>query len=167
MITYSQIALNKNTGKAEYTEVVLVDSSLTKEMLYSSAREWITVSFKSANHVLQMEDKDAGKLICKGNFKSQGCGAVISKYNDRINFTLIIETKNGKYKYTVTDIEHISGYGERSNGGDIGNEKPVCGYTYLFRGCWKDTKTIANSTICDLIKSLKSYIISKEVESNW
>src|SRR6266496_2496034 len=55
------------TGEIKFTEVVYVDS-ISKLLLYSRAREWFTKAFKSSKAVLDLDDKENGKLIGKGNF---------------------------------------------------------------------------------------------------
>src|SRR5258708_31294843 len=71
-----KLPIDSETNKIMYTEVVKVDSSVTKDILYSKAREWFAIAFKSSNVVIQLEDKENGKIIGKAimdvYYKSMG-----------------------------------------------------------------------------------------------
>jgi len=71
------------------SEVVSVDSTLTKSNLYSNALAFFALEFKSANNVIQMKDAETGKVIGKGIV------------DDR-SITITISCKDGKYKYDIT-----------------------------------------------------------------
>jgi hypothetical protein len=94
----------KSGAPLEYT---LVDSlSGTKDDLYVKAHEWLAKTFVSANDVIQMQDKDAGKLIGKGALSIQTdngvlMGGVKTSY---VRYTLSITVKTGKYKCVISDF---------------------------------------------------------------
>lgn len=93
------LPIDKKTGKVIYSEVVKVDSTITKYQLYSKAREWIANVFISSKDVIQMDDREAGKIIVKGSFE------LTSKLDiDLMKFTISIYLKDGKYKYVITDF---------------------------------------------------------------
>ena len=73
------------------TEVVSVDTALTKSKLYSNSLAFFALEFKSANDVIQMRDVETGKVIGKGIV-------------DNRSITIGISCKDGKYKYDI-DIE--------------------------------------------------------------
>lgn len=101
----SNIPINEY-GKYSYKEVVELDSLFKKDNLYFAAREWFAKSFNSAQHVIQMEERDAGKLIGKGNF-SVNHKILNGEYpSGTIDFTVIIEVKDGRYRYEFTDFYH-------------------------------------------------------------
>ena len=81
-------------GEIIYTSVVNVDSTKSNE-LYVRANEWFVNTFKSAKDVIQLSDKEAGKIIGKGVF-STGLFT--------IHFTVEIQTKDGKYKYAFSNF---------------------------------------------------------------
>jgi hypothetical protein len=109
--TTQELPMDSTTGKYTFQGVVKVDST-SKNELYSRAREWFAKTFNSANNVIQMDDKEAGKIIGKGCFKVR-CGKW--DWDDRkiergvINFTLSIYIKDGKFKYVITDFSHEDG----------------------------------------------------------
>lgn len=85
-------------GEVIYTDVLEVEG-LSKDELYNLAKKWVVLKYKSANHVIQLDDKDNGIIIGKGNF-------AIDYYSRKptIEHTLQIETKDGRYKYTISNF---------------------------------------------------------------
>ncbi len=105
-----ELPVDEKTGKVTYTEVVQLDSSVTKSQIYTTAREWIATTFKSAKNVIQMDDKESGKIIAKGNLQLVGIvmHSLLRNGNSQcmghMNFTLSIQAKDGRYKYILTDF---------------------------------------------------------------
>jgi hypothetical protein len=75
-------------GQVTKTEVIEVDSTLTKDVLFANALSFFATTFKSANAVIQMKDPETGKVIGKGIV-------------DNRDVTITISCKNGKYKYEI------------------------------------------------------------------
>lgn len=98
------------------SEVVSVDSTTTKETLYSNALSFFATTFKSAQNVIQMKDPESGKVIGKGLLS-----------NGR-KVTITISCKDGKYKY---DIEYDELTETRLIEFDINKCGVVKGKTYL------------------------------------
>jgi len=57
-----------DSGKFVYQEVVPVDG-VTATDLYSRAKAWVALSYRSAKDVIQLDDPAVGRLIARGNFK--------------------------------------------------------------------------------------------------
>jgi hypothetical protein len=96
--TSVEVPIDPRTEKLSFVETQEVDSVDQLE-LYSRAREWFARSFVSAKSVLEMDDKEAGKLIGKGFAKIPEMGKTHEMY-----FTVSVFVKNGKYKSEFTDI---------------------------------------------------------------
>lgn len=104
------------THKITYTEVVILDSSTSKLELYSRVREWFAKTYNSAMNVIQMDDKENGKIIGKALMKVYFKTIFNSNYSGgNINYTISIYVKDGKYKYEITDFYHT---GELAGNGD-------------------------------------------------
>jgi hypothetical protein len=122
------LPLNPETRLIEFTELVTVDSSLTQEILHYKAKEWFAQSFRSANDVIQMDDKDAGIIIGKGLFST--------RYTvGDIHFTMKVQVKDGRYKYWISNFIHEE-LTHNWSGGLIENEKPDCGYYFMAKKVW-------------------------------
>lgn len=106
----AQDSIPLKDGKLHFEEVVEVLNS-SKENLYSKGKIWFVDNFRSADDVLQMDDKEAGVLIGKGyrdiyvDTKIMGS---IQKYKTRAFYTIKIQIKEGKYKLDIYDIYYYS-----------------------------------------------------------
>lgn len=105
LFAHSQI-LHEKDGVIMYTDVVQVDSSLKKSELFNRAKAWIAMEYKSANAVIQMEDKDAGILIGKGVFVVVWSLGLIKNMEADVPHTIKLLFKDGKYKYEITDLSY-------------------------------------------------------------
>jgi len=130
-----------------YTEVVSADSS-SKDLLYSNAKEWFVHAFNSANNVIQYDSKDEGKLIGKGNFTFHGKAFTSgTSSTGPVTFTITIEVKDNKYKYTLTDFDHESF-------GLVPQTEPKGMMKVANRDLWKDCNKEATAMIADLKKAM-------------
>lgn len=77
--------------------------------LYFKARKWFVDTFNSAKSVLQMEDKDEGKLAGKA-FYTYNFNNGMSTSKVTIDFTLNLDIKDGKYRVQFYDM-----YGSNTN----------------------------------------------------
>lgn len=94
-------------GVVAYSNVIQVDS-VSKDQLYARAKRWFVKTYKSANDVIQLDDKENGEIIGKGNFK-------ISYYAREpiINHTISILVKDGRFKYIITDLVYSDIQGDK------------------------------------------------------
>jgi hypothetical protein len=114
VFAHSQI-LHEENGVIIYTDVIHVDSSITKSELFNRAKAWIAMEYKSANAVIQMEDKDAGILIGKGIFTVQWSTTLVKNLVTKVPHTIKLLFKDGKYKYEITDLSYLDDYGNSIN----------------------------------------------------
>lgn len=95
-----------NDGLIVYTEVIKLDSTYTRDLLFKNAKQWLVDNFKSGKDVLQTEDKEIGYIIGQGYFVVGKNPVGFFVTNSRIWFTVKIEVKDGRYKYTFYDTEY-------------------------------------------------------------
>jgi hypothetical protein len=81
----------------------------SQKELYLKARKWFVDTFRNANSVLQMDDKEDGKLAGKA-FHTYSFNNGINTSNVNIDFTLNIDIKDGKYRVQFYDM-----YGANTN----------------------------------------------------
>lgn len=166
-----QLPIDTTTKMITYTDVVNVDTSISKQELYSRAREWFAKAYNSSQSVIQMDDKENGKIVGKAltqvYHKSLG-----SNYpSGHINYTISIYLKDGRYKYEVTNFYHT---GQLVSGGNriedygpceemINTKKKTWGVSYQkafnYYLSQLDTKTQA------LIADLKASMAHKATDS--
>ena len=98
-VTYSQESVT-------YNEVVELDSTSTKNLIFQSVNTWFSTTYNSASSVIQMNDKDAGIIIGKGTMSYTYPGIAYTCYSGHINYTIKVVVKDGKYKVEISDFRH-------------------------------------------------------------
>lgn len=93
-------------GVITFSDVIQVPNS-TKSSLYSAGREWFVETFKSADDVLQMEDRESGKLLGKG-FSKIYVGGGIAITDTKLYYTIKLYFKEGRYKYEITNLYYLA-----------------------------------------------------------
>ena len=85
--------------------VLILDSTLKQEKLYSAGLEWFAINYKSAMNVLQLQDKEAGTIIGKARMSCViKSGKFMPLNSTNISYTLKLSFKNGKMKYELSDF---------------------------------------------------------------
>jgi hypothetical protein len=96
-------------GKITFSEVVHVEGT-SKDELYARARLWFAEAFRSANDVLQLDDKNGGVLLGKGVIKQETGGNNAFSSGPSVvktwRFTIKIQLRDGRYKVDVYDIDY-------------------------------------------------------------
>lgn len=73
----------------------------TKQELCGSARDWVALSFKDSNAVIQVFDAERGKLIGKGNMTIYGYAGTPFK----VDFTLMADCKDGRVRAIYSEYQ--------------------------------------------------------------
>ena len=150
-----------------YNEIIKVDS-VSKAILFERARSWYNESFKSSQHILNIQVKETGELsgnaimeykpeVFRGNNQTKGI----------IRFIVTIKVKDGKYRYEFTNFTHegsrsITSYGNVSASSfglititDTCSHSDFKGYQNWKNKVWADIKMQINANILPMIETLK------------
>lgn len=86
-------------------ESVQVVDGVEKQKIYTASKMWIADQFKSAQDVIQFDDKESGTIIAKGiaEFPCTGMWCLAMK-DYWLRFTIRIDTKDGKFKTLYSDL---------------------------------------------------------------
>jgi hypothetical protein len=95
------IPVNDETGKFFYRGIVEVPG-ISKTALHRRAKAWVAQGYRSAPHVLKLDDPEGG-LIIKGQYQVP---FMFGKY--AVYHTLTIDLKDGRYRYTLTGLEVLN-----------------------------------------------------------
>ena len=88
------------------------DIDLTKNEIYDISLEWMARTFFDNKEVIELKDKDNGKIIGKGITMFSGKIGWFSA-NIPCRFTLMVETKDNKYRTTYNNLVGL--YGENQS----------------------------------------------------
>lgn len=106
---------------AQEITFISIDSTVkgTKAELFLKAKSWLVSKFNSAKDVIQLEDKDAGKIIGKGFFDFECLGMMgMHVSDDKIWFTVTINVKDSKDRIIINEFIHEGGQ-RKTLGGQI------------------------------------------------
>lgn len=142
----SVFAQNKSTYDAEsgsitYSEVVNVENKKALE-LYNLAKEWIAIAYNSANTVIQYDNIDSNTLIINAVINT----VIFGKKGEYFHI-LKIETKDGRYRYTLT----VNSYYSSGSGGMKFND-PKMGFK---NAIFKDVDQRVNTMLLGLKEKLE------------
>jgi hypothetical protein len=141
----------KKVVETKLSEVVPTDSLPASELL-QRAVNWVKV--ENLKYKKTSGASAGSKAECMASFpvKPKELNPQ-TDYTGKILMKVVIECKDSKYKYTVSQIKHISKNG-KSTGGSIDNVVPECGSMELDDIVWKKLKGEAirgaNMVVTDL-----------------
>lgn len=159
---------NENTGKVTFESVVIVDS-LSSEQLYLKSRFWLSNVFVKSKNVIDLEDPINKTIIAKGNTPVIIKGNFGDEPGGYVSFKLSLFFRDGRYRYILTDFEHVydgekSGFG---SGGALENEKPACGNFFLTKKNWQRIKQQTDVVAKGLVNSLHFEMLKKQESDKW
>jgi hypothetical protein len=147
----------------EFSEVVPVEGAM-KDQLYSAGLAWFGDAFRSAKAVLDVQDKDAGRLVGKPSFAYTPKVFVGSaRIKGAMRYTVTVEVKEGKYRYTIDGFTHNRTPGPGGAPSSFGLLTTAAKCPYPVEGptaggrqeTWEHLKALSKAEAETLIASLK------------
>ncbi len=155
----------KKKAETKLTEVVVTDSLPSSELL-NRAIAWMKE--ESVKYVKKSGSSSGSKAECIASFsiKPKELNPEVD-YTGKILMKVVIEVKDSKYRYTVSEIKHVSKSG-KVNGGSIDNVVPECGSMVLKDVTWKKMKGEALRNAAQVVADLKEGMkkVSTEVKTD-
>lgn len=164
-----------------WTEVVIVDST-NASTLYSKAKLWVANTYNSGKSVTDLSDENTHTIIIKAQSNELGNnqnlkGLVAFRTNltcGYIEYTLKIYCKDNRFKYEITNINHVwhtsSSPDNDYSGGDISNDIVInknCLNRYKWDKIWIIVREESTQYLKNLINNLKNNMIKKsEIQKN-
>jgi hypothetical protein len=97
-------------GLVVYTNVIKVDG-VTKDQLYNRAKIFFVKNYKSANDVIQLDDKETGQIVGKGIIKViHNTELIGGPFEAKFSHTLSVTVKDGRYKYEFTNLVELGSF---------------------------------------------------------
>lgn len=87
-------------------DTVIVCPGLTADKIYSKFKYFVADNYRSAQNVIQLDDKDEHHLLCKGNIRFEVKNLTWHMLDGVINFTLDLQAKDGKARIIMRDFSH-------------------------------------------------------------
>lgn len=152
----------KKKVETKLSEVIPTDS-LTASELLKRAVNWIKV--ESDKYKKTSGTTTANKAECSASFpiKPKELNPEVD-YTGKITMKVVIECKDSKYRYTVSEIKHVSKSGKVS-AGSIDNVIPDCGSMAMNDLIWKKLKGEALRGAALVVADLKAGMSKIETEA--
>ena len=145
---------------AQVTQIIDIEGQ-NKDKLFESSKIWMAKVFKSSNNVVQYADKESGSIIGKGSFQfpCEGfidCGAF---GNDRVNFTIKIDTKDNKARLSFSDITRTPlTYVKGGLNANMGKDLPI---TQVKQ------KQQVSTKFGFIIEQYRKDVVTQQSDTNW
>ena len=126
---------------------------MPKGLLYANAKSWIASYYKSPR-TIQDEDAMEGTISTKSMFRimSEPGG---SKPGGVINYTMEIKIKDGKYRYSISNLRHSDKTKKIGSGGKLERTEPLCSYKQMKEDQWLAIKAMAQTEVEKIIEAFK------------
>lgn len=149
-------------GRINFTEVVTADS-MSADQLYSKARLFIAHAYNSSKDVTQLTDDETKTILIKAITKRSVIKLLgIAKEYGYVAYTLVIQCKDGRYKYEIKDLVHKHHMAEGVDGGLLEQELGK-GFS---KKAWQSVKEQSYAELRLIEVSLKKFMIEKR-NDNW
>ena len=127
----------KKKVETKFSEVVPTDSLGVGDLM-KRAMAWTKA--ESDKYIKTGITNSGTKVECMASFpvKPKELNPGVD-FTGKITMKVVIECKDSKYRYTVSDIKHISKTGN-TNGGSVDNVVPECGSMGMNELVWKKLK---------------------------
>lgn len=87
-------------------EKVIETDSVGKAMIFANINDWFASTYKSANDVIQMADKEAGIIVGNGSMSYSFGGFSYLCYEGYLKYTIKVYVKDNRYKIVLTNFIH-------------------------------------------------------------
>jgi|WetSurMetagenome_2_1015567.scaffolds.fasta_scaffold92090_1 hypothetical protein len=158
---------DSTTGRITYTGIVEV-KGLTSQQIYLRATEWFAQTFVSGKSVIDLDDAVSGKIIGKGNLSFTYKNLMVTSPGGCVHFTITVLTKDGRYKYIITNLEH-EGVSNLPSAGMLEYPKwpKGTGNWWSYSTNYQRLKDETNTQILAMIESLNTHMATTASENNW
>lgn len=151
-------------------DTVIALPGVSKDVAFIKASEWIASKYNSANDVIQLSDKEAGVILCKGMFPHEyGKSGTYGNLWGNIHYTLITKFKDEKIRITVKDFTHETQLPGNIICVSLGpvntGEHPKWGKKKRVRIYWENLQSSCRAYSHNIISGLQEFLT--ETDDNW
>lgn len=156
------------TSKAQSPDVFRVyelDSTYNKDKIYAKCLYWFGMTFKSAKSVLQIQDKESGKIVGRGTLSASAYGNFYGRVTDGTTCTIDITIKDGKYRIGFSSFSGMYICDKKNGPTEITYAELMSGKIIPCQGkCQRTYKETLISEMDQTMKDLYAFIQSTKTE---
>lgn len=159
--------------KLAFSKVIKADS-VSADGIFVSIKEWLSMEFKRGNDAIELEDKEAGLIVAKGNYPYRKKGIMYMWAEGKLVYTINIQIRDGRFKVTLTNFKLMRGEKQYDDAFGVLTTEEV--FTEKGAGkkqyneVWKDTKIIAQGISEDWFNrfaSIEFQNYKKDTSEDW
>jgi hypothetical protein len=160
LVLVSLISYGQTEGTPlSYSKVIEIPNT-PKNQLYDMCKQWLASSYKSLNNVSQLDDKENGIFIGKGNMSWYSEVFSMQCSTGSIDYQIKLQVKDNKLKIELGNFEHhakITSSGTCSIGLLTDREEYKTGFFYgPFNKVWVQMKNDTKNYFDKLSNSLET-----------
>jgi hypothetical protein len=124
----------KKKPETKITEVIPTDSVAASELVARAAK-WIKADAEGYKKTNGTATDSKAECIASFPVKPKELNPQVD-YTGKVTMKVVVECKTSKYRYTISEIKHVSKSG-KSSGGSVDLEVPECGSMGMTDLVWK------------------------------
>ncbi|MGE9312831.1 DUF4468 domain-containing protein [Niabella sp. CJ426] len=136
--------------KSDFTFQRIDSVKASKQELYFKAKSWLIKKFIDSKEVIQVDDKESGKLIAKSTIKTPHKAMAGFSGYDNTEVVISVDVKDNKYRIRFYDLIH-------PYGGEYKNDKPK-NTMMLNKSGWDKVKERTIEIVEPLISEFNTYM---------
>lgn len=159
-----------------FSKVIQSETGADKAALYASLRSFVSTYFHDSKQVIQMDDKDAGILICKATSIFDSPSLMLSAYEGWIDYNLKLQARDGRVRIEVSHFFHHNKPGNQAKAqlgvlttaeeyADSGMQKKYHNKVWLLLK--EQAEDISNKAFAGVEKAVKEGATSDTKEEEW
>lgn len=170
----TMVATAQEAKNLSFTQVIKVENK-SKSDIYSGLRAWVAKYYRSAQSVIQMDDRESGVIIVKALFPYNFGKMMYAAYEGKVDYTLKLQARDGRFRAEMDNfihsigIDHATHTNKNCNLGlittaelytDKGAQKK------FHNNVWNDIKAKAEAESLEAFKSLNAITDFNEDEKS-
>ena len=90
----------------KFSKVIQSESGADKAELYTILRSFVSTYYLNSQKVIQMDDRDAGIIICKATSIFDSPSLILSAYEGWLDYNLKLQARDGRVRVEVSNFFH-------------------------------------------------------------
>lgn len=159
-----------------FSTVIQSESGADKTKLYAALRSFVATYYHNSKEVIQMDDKDAGILICKATSLFDSPSIMLSAYEGWLDYNLKLQARDGRIRIEVSRFFHHNKPGNQAKAQlgvlttaeeytNTGMQKKY--HNKIWEMLKKHAEDISNDIFAGVEEVIKENIVTDTQEEEW
>ena len=160
----------------KFSKVIQSETKADKKQLYAVLRSFVATYYHNSKEVIQMDDKDAGILICKATSVFNAPGMMLSAYDGWLDYNLKLQARDGRVRVEVFHFFHHNKPGNQAKAQlgvlttaeeytNTGMQKKY--HNKIWKMLKKHAEDISNDIFVGTEEAIKENVVTDNQEEEW